>query len=198
MWGGFVNENSPAGVGLLRKICQHKLGRGPVSACSGMVEALCNIARSSDDWQYMMATECLLWLLQDPNTSHKVVDKAVPTLMDLAELTDLRDHKKLGDSINKVPDYAERLVKKQMRAAWLFREAALKHGGARRKGEEREVYGNESDDSEWETASGSDTGDDGRDHMGLDDEEEEKEEAMERVEEEISLVIRMRKLVLKV
>ncbi|KAG2309901.1 hypothetical protein Bca52824_021458 [Brassica carinata] len=258
MWGGFVNENSPAGVGLLRKICQHKLGRGPVSACSGMVEALCNIARSSDDWQYMMATECL-WLLQDPNTSHKVVDKAVPTLMDLAELTDLRDHKKLGDSIkervvlysnraqchlllqqplvtisdagravslhspvnrhakslwrraqaydmlglakeslldailfinecsqsndpdfsmrqNKVPDYAERLVKKQMRAAWLFREAALKHGGARRKGEEREVYGNESDDSEWETASGSDTGDDGRDHMGLDDEEEEKEE----------------------
>ncbi|KAK7858413.1 hypothetical protein CFP56_012212 [Quercus suber] len=29
---------------------------------------------------------------------------------------------------NKVPDYAERLVKKQMRAAWLFREAAIKHG----------------------------------------------------------------------
>lgn len=339
MWGGLVNENSPAGIGLLRTICQHKLGRGPVSACSGMIEALCNIARSSDDWQYM-AVECLLWLLQDPNTSHKVIDKAVPTLVDLAEITNLGDHKKLGDSIvsvlqecssmgnrsrelieetvnsrqrlkwektmpkedlhikqaaalvvklegnslfssgdiagaaekysealslcpmrskkervvlysnraqchlllqqplvaisdatralclhnpvnrhakslwrraqaydmlglakeslldailfinecsqsndpdlsmrqNKVPDYAERLVKKQMRAAWLFKEAALKHGGVHRKGEEREVYGNETDDSEWETVSESDIGDDGRDHMGLDDEEEEEEE----------------------
>lgn len=339
MWGGLVNENSPAGIGLLRTICQHKLGRGPVSSCSGMMEALCNIARSSDDWQYM-AIECLLWLLQDPSTSHKVVDKVVPTLVDLAEITNLGDHKKLGDAIvsvlqecggggsrsrelieetvscrqrlkweksmpkedlhikqaaalvvklegnslfssgdiasaaekysealslcpmrskkervvlysnraqchlllqqplvaisdatralslhnpvnrhakslwrraqaydmlglakeslldailfinecsqsndpdlsmrqNKVPDYAERLVKKQMRAAWLFKEAALKHGGVHRKGEERgEVYGNESDDSEWETASESDIGDDGRDHMGLDDEEEEEE-----------------------
>ncbi|KAF8082235.1 hypothetical protein N665_0841s0002 [Sinapis alba] len=303
MWGGLVNENSPAGIGLLRTICQHKLGRGPVSACSGMVEALCNIARSSDDWQYM-AIECLLWLLQDPNTSHKVVDKAFPTLVDLAEITNLGDHKKLGDSIvsvlqeckrsrelieetvscrqrlkweknmpkedlhikqaaalvvklegnslfssgdvagaaekysealslcpmrskkervvlysnraqchlllqqplvaisdathalslhNPVNRHAkslwrraqayditrflsaERLVKKQMKAGWLFKEAALKHGGVHRKGEEREVYGNESDDSEWETASGSDNGDDGRHHMGLDDEEEEEE-----------------------
>ncbi|GER31653.1 tetratricopeptide repeat protein 1 [Striga asiatica] len=30
---------------------------------------------------------------------------------------------------NKVLDYADRLVKKQMRAVWLFREAAAKHGG---------------------------------------------------------------------
>lgn len=71
MWGGLVNENSPAGIGLLRTICHQKLGRGPVASCPGIIEALCNIARSSDDWQYM-AIDCLLWLLQDPNTCHKV------------------------------------------------------------------------------------------------------------------------------
>lgn len=71
MWGGLVNENSPAGVGLLRTICQSKLGRGHVANISGVIEALCNIARSSDDWQYM-AIDCLLWLVQDPSTYHKV------------------------------------------------------------------------------------------------------------------------------
>jgi len=71
MWGGLVNENSPAGIGLLRTICHQKLGRGPVASCPGIIDALCNIARSSDDWQYM-AIDCLLWLLQDPNTCHKV------------------------------------------------------------------------------------------------------------------------------
>lgn len=72
MWGGLVNENSPAGIGLLRTICHHKLGRGPVASCPGIIDALCNIARSSDDWQYM-AIDCLLWLLQDPSTCHKVI-----------------------------------------------------------------------------------------------------------------------------
>lgn len=70
---------------------------------------------------------------------------------------------------NKVPDYAERLVKKQMRAAWLFREAALKHGAVHCKGADGEMCGQESDDSEWETASESDIGNDGRDEMGRDD-----------------------------
>ncbi|GMN33741.1 hypothetical protein TIFTF001_004311 [Ficus carica] len=136
MWGGLVNENSPAGIGLLRTICHHKFGRGPVAACPGIIESLCNIARSSDDWQYM-AIDCLLWLLQDLSTCHKrlsvvflkrlalcyphkclrwediqqlmdckrlrtysnVIDKAVPALVDLAEITTLGDHKKLGDSI---------------------------------------------------------------------------------------------------
>ncbi|XP_027365795.1 uncharacterized protein LOC113872444 [Abrus precatorius] len=340
MWGGLVNENSPAGIGLLRTICHQKLGRGPVASCPGIIEALCNIARSSDDWQYM-AIDCLLWLLQDPNTCHKVIDKVVPALVDLAEITTLGDHKKLGDSIvnvlqeciqsqgsgrssissrtkeqiedilnskqrlkweknmpkedlhikqaaalvvklegnslfssgnisgaaskysealalcpmrsrkervvlysnraqchlllqqplaaisdatralclhkpvnrhakslwrraqaydmlglakeslldailfinecsqsndpdlslrqNKVPDYAERLVKKQMRAAWLFREAAIKHGGVHSQGDGGDMYGPETDDSEWETASESDIGNDGRDDMGDDD-----------------------------
>ncbi|KAF9623773.1 hypothetical protein IFM89_005280 [Coptis chinensis] len=88
MWGGLVNENSPAGIGLLRTICHHKLGRGPVANCPSVIEALCNISRSSDDWQYM-AVDCLLWLLQDPNTCHKVIEKAVPALVDLSEISTL-------------------------------------------------------------------------------------------------------------
>lgn len=72
---------------------------------------------------------------------------------------------------NKVPDYAERLVKKQMRAAWLFREAAVKHGGVHCDGGAGDLYGQEGDDSEWETASESDIGNDGRGDMGDDDSE---------------------------
>ena len=63
---------------------------------------------------------------------------------------------------NKVPDYAERLVKKQMRAAWLFREAALKHGGVHCEGDASDAFGQEGDDSEWETASESDAENDAR------------------------------------
>jgi hypothetical protein len=72
MWGGLVNENSPAGVGLLRTVCQSKIGRGHVANIPGTIDALCNIARSSDDWQYM-AVDCLIWLVQDANTCHKVI-----------------------------------------------------------------------------------------------------------------------------
>lgn len=71
MWGGLVNENSPAGVGLLRTICQSKVGRGHVANIPGTIDALCNIARSSDDWQYM-AVDCLIWLVQDASTCQKV------------------------------------------------------------------------------------------------------------------------------
>ncbi|KAG1342373.1 hypothetical protein COCNU_05G006020 [Cocos nucifera] len=333
MWGGLVNENSPAGIGLLRTICQHKLGRSLVAKTLGIIDALCNIARSSDDWQYI-AIDCLLWLLQDPSACHKVIDKAAPALTDLAEISTLGDHKRLGDNIisvlqecmqshgtahnsisshtkehidellssrqrlkweknmpkedlhikqaaalvvklegnslfssgnivgaaskysealalcpvkskkervvlysnraqcylllqqpwaaisdatralclhnppnhhakslwrraqaydmlglakeslldailfvnecsqsndpdlslrqNKVPDYAERLVKKQMHAAWLFREAAKKHGGVYCDGDSGDVFGQGADDSEWETASESDIGNDRR------------------------------------
>ncbi|CAD6250485.1 unnamed protein product [Miscanthus lutarioriparius] len=327
MWGGLVNENSPAGVGLLRTICQSKVGRGHVANIPGTIDTLCNIARSSDDWQYM-AVDCLIWLVQDASTCQKVIDKVAPTLIDLADISTLSDYKKLGDTIvtvlqecmqqsgnsrgaisaqtkaeidellrskkslkleksmpkedlhikqaaalvvklegnslfsagniagaaekysealalcpmkskkervvlysnraqcylllqqplaaisdatralclhspvnrhakslwrraqaydmlgfakeslldailfinecsqsndpdlslkqNKVPDYAERLVKKQMRAAWLFREAALKHGGVHCEGDASDAFGQEADDSEWETASESD------------------------------------------
>ncbi|KAL0325040.1 UNVERIFIED_CONTAM: hypothetical protein Sradi_5073300 [Sesamum radiatum] len=70
---------------------------------------------------------------------------------------------------NKVPDYAERLVKKQMRAAWLFREAAIKHGGVQCEGDAGDACRQDSDDSEWETASESDVGNDGKDELGDDD-----------------------------
>ncbi|KAG9451559.1 hypothetical protein H6P81_011524 [Aristolochia fimbriata] len=77
---------------------------------------------------------------------------------------------------NKVPDYAERLVKKQMRAAWLFREAAVKHGGVHCEGDNGEIYGQEGDDSEWETASESDIENDGRRDMGDDDEDDDDDD----------------------
>lgn len=348
MWGGLVNENSPAGIGLLRTICHHKLGRSPVANCPSVIEALCNIARSSDDWQYM-AVDCLLWLLQDSNTRHKVMDKAALALVDLAELSSLGDHKKLGESIanvllqdysspqvsirtmltsrtkelldeltsirqrlkweknmpkedlhikqaaslvvklegnslfssgdiagaaskysealalcpvkskkervvlysnraqcylllqdplaaisdttralslhnpvnrhakslwrraqaydmlglakeslldailfinecsqstdpdlclkqNKVPDYAERLVKKQMHAAWLFKEAALKHGAVHYDGKRGEAYVREGDDSEWETASESEVGNEEKEETNDDDSEWQNED----------------------
>lgn len=75
---------------------------------------------------------------------------------------------------NKVPDYAERLVKKQMRSAWLFREASIKHGGVHGEGGNGGIYGQEGDDSEWETASESDIGNDGRE-MGDDDDDDDSE-----------------------
>ncbi|KAH7403971.1 hypothetical protein KP509_15G002900 [Ceratopteris richardii] len=85
MWGGLVNDNSPAGVGLLRTICQHKVGRSAVAAAPSVVHALTRIARSSDDWQYL-AAECLLLLLQDARTRQQVMDLAAVALADLAEL----------------------------------------------------------------------------------------------------------------
>ncbi|KAL2893136.1 G-type lectin S-receptor-like serine/threonine-protein kinase SD2-5, partial [Bienertia sinuspersici] len=72
--------------------------RGPVANCPRVIEALCNIARSSDDWQYMVV-DCLLWLLQDKSTCHKVFEKALHVLLDLSEISTLGDHNKLGDSI---------------------------------------------------------------------------------------------------
>ena len=47
MWGDLVNENSPAGIGMLQTIFHHKLGRPPVANFPSVIDALCNIARSS-------------------------------------------------------------------------------------------------------------------------------------------------------
>ncbi|CAA3033155.1 tetratricopeptide repeat 1-like [Olea europaea subsp. europaea] len=66
---------------------------------------------------------------------------------------------------NKVPDYAERLVKKQMRAAWLFKEAATKHGDVNCDGDAGAMCGQDTDDSERQTASESDVRNDGRDEL---------------------------------
>ena len=50
-----------------------------------------------------------------------------------------------------------------MRTTWLFREAALKRGGVHCEGNPSDdVFGQEADDSEWETASESDAESDAR------------------------------------
>lgn len=75
MWGGLVNHNSPAGVGLIRILCYSETGRKSVADSKKVIESLCNLSRSSDDWQYM-GIDCLLLLLKDPETRHKVMEIA--------------------------------------------------------------------------------------------------------------------------
>ncbi|KAK4390471.1 hypothetical protein Sango_2110400 [Sesamum angolense] len=70
MWGGLVNHSSPAGVGLIRILCYSKVGRENISKSRYVVENLCKLSRSSDDWQYM-GIDCLLLLLKDPDTSNR-------------------------------------------------------------------------------------------------------------------------------
>lgn len=101
MWGGMVNGDSPAGVGLMRILCRSEAGREAMAGCSEVIGSLCSLSRSSDDWQYM-GIDCLLLLLNDPNTRSKVMDIAATCLVDLAELDSLGSRKKLGDSITKV------------------------------------------------------------------------------------------------
>ena len=71
------------------------------------------------------------------------------------------------NELKQIPDYAERMVRKQMKAVWLFREAAVKHGGAPAEDYEQEV----GDDSEWETVSESDIGNEDREERSEKDDE---------------------------
>jgi hypothetical protein len=98
MWGGLANGDSPAGVGLLRLLCRSTVGRGAIAACPDALAGLCNLARSSDDWQYM-AIDCLILLLDDRDTWHAVADATAPCLVDLAELRRLGPRRRLGDAI---------------------------------------------------------------------------------------------------
>uniref|UniRef100_A0ACD5X5K1 Uncharacterized protein n=1 Tax=Avena sativa TaxID=4498 RepID=A0ACD5X5K1_AVESA len=98
MWGGLANGDSPAGVGLLRLLCRSAVGRGAIAACPDALSGLCDLARSSDDWQYM-AIDCLLLLLDDRDTWHAVADATAPCLVDLAELRRLGPRPRLGDAI---------------------------------------------------------------------------------------------------
>jgi hypothetical protein len=101
MWGGLANGDSPAGVGLLRLLCRSAVGRGAISACPDALSGLCDLARSSDDWQYM-AIDCLLLLLDDGDTWHAVADATAPCLVDLAELRRLGPRRRLGEAITSV------------------------------------------------------------------------------------------------
>uniref|UniRef100_A0A0E0KAB4 ARM repeat N-terminal plant domain-containing protein n=1 Tax=Oryza punctata TaxID=4537 RepID=A0A0E0KAB4_ORYPU len=98
MWGGLANGDSPAGVGLIRLLCRSAAGRGAIAACRDALSGLCDLARSSDDWQYM-AIDCLLLLLDDRDTWHAVADATAARLVDLAELRHLGPRRRLGNAI---------------------------------------------------------------------------------------------------
>ncbi|XP_052149527.1 uncharacterized protein LOC127768057 isoform X1 [Oryza glaberrima] len=98
MWGGLANGDSPAGVGLLRLLCRSAAGRAAIAACRDALSGLCDLARSSDDWQYM-AIDCLLLLLDDRETRHAVADATAARLVDLAELRHLGPRRRLGNAI---------------------------------------------------------------------------------------------------
>ncbi|KAJ4848828.1 hypothetical protein Tsubulata_017276 [Turnera subulata] len=98
MWGGLANRTSPGGIGLIRTLCKSKVGRESVASVKEVIDSLCNISRSSDDWQFM-GIDCLLMLLKDTDKRYKVIDTAALFLADLVELRSLNGRKKMGDSI---------------------------------------------------------------------------------------------------
>ncbi|MBA0817806.1 hypothetical protein Gohar_027832 [Gossypium harknessii] len=100
MWGGLVNHSSPAGVGLIRILCYSKYGRQNISESKQVLENLCHLSRSSDDWQYM-GIDCLLLLLKDIDTRYKVIEIVTMFLIDLVELKSLGDRSNLGETITK-------------------------------------------------------------------------------------------------
>lgn len=108
MWGGLVNHTSPAGVGLIRILCYNQKGREGVAECKEVIESLCNLSRSSDDWQYM-AIDCLLLLLKDPDTRYKVLETAALFLVDLIELRTLGKRSSVGEMITRtlLSDYKQ-------------------------------------------------------------------------------------------
>ncbi|XP_026394189.1 uncharacterized protein LOC113289203 [Papaver somniferum] len=99
MWGGLVNHTSPCGIGLIRILCYSKRGRKSISESKHVLQSLCNLARSSDDWQYM-GIDCLLLLLKDQDTRFKVMEISVLVLADLVEMKTLGGiRKRVGESI---------------------------------------------------------------------------------------------------
>jgi tetratricopeptide (TPR) repeat protein len=101
MWGGLVNGDSPAGIGLMRLLCRSGTGREGIAKCREVIESLCHLARTCDDWQYM-GIDCLLLLLGDSKTRPHTLELVAPYLVDLAELDYLGGRKNLGESITKI------------------------------------------------------------------------------------------------
>lgn len=130
MWGGLASHVSPCGVGLLRILCYSKYGRKRVAESREVIESLCNLSRSSDDWQYM-SIDCLLLLMKDPDTRRKVIGKAVFCLADLVEIKELRDRSNLGESIAEVllRDYKvvknSKSVEAELKAVWDWKARSL-------------------------------------------------------------------------
>ncbi|KAJ6391219.1 hypothetical protein OIU77_025247 [Salix suchowensis] len=112
MWGGLVNHESPAGVGLIRILCYSKHGRKSIAESKEVVIRLCHISRSSDDWQYI-GIDCLLLLLKDQDTRFKVLEISAFFLVDLVELRSLADRSNVGEEIARVLlfDYRQIMLK---------------------------------------------------------------------------------------
>ncbi|XP_059623971.1 uncharacterized protein LOC132266955 [Cornus florida] len=109
MWGGLANRASPVGIGLIRTLCNTKKGRKSIADSKQVLESLCNLSRSSDDWQYK-AIECLLLILKDNDTRHIVLDIVILFLADLVELKSVsRGMVKVGDRITQtiLQDYSK-------------------------------------------------------------------------------------------
>lgn len=100
IWGGLVNHSSPAGVGLIRILCYSKIGREHIAESEKIIENLCNLSRSSDDWQYI-GIDCLVYLLKDEETRYKVIEIAAISLADLVELKKLGNRFNVGETITK-------------------------------------------------------------------------------------------------
>ncbi|KAK6245949.1 hypothetical protein QQP08_023271 [Theobroma cacao] len=152
MWGGLINHSSPAGVGLIRILCYSKYGRKSISESKDVLENLCHLSRSSDDWQYM-AIDCLLLLLNDPDTRYKVIEIATMFLIDLVELKSLGDRSRLGETITKalLLDYKQSKfriknsqVQKGLQETWELKVERRKREKvmSEEKVEERRVLGN--------------------------------------------------------
>ncbi|KAA8537824.1 hypothetical protein F0562_027596 [Nyssa sinensis] len=100
MRGGWLNHTSPAGIGLIRILCYSKIGRKGIAESQDVLKNLCNLLRSSDDWQYI-GIDCLLLLLKDPDTRYKVIEIAALCLIDLMELRNLGGRTNIGEVITR-------------------------------------------------------------------------------------------------
>ncbi|XP_009757330.2 uncharacterized protein [Nicotiana sylvestris] len=102
IWGGLHNQNSfVSGIGLIKSLCHSEIGRRNIAQSEGIVESICNLSRSSDEWQ-LWAIESLLLLVKDPNTRSAVTNIAAPLLADLVELRTIKGRRKMGDVITQV------------------------------------------------------------------------------------------------
>ncbi|CAI9115924.1 OLC1v1016939C1 [Oldenlandia corymbosa var. corymbosa] len=100
MWGQIANGTSPSGIGLIRLLCHSKVGRRCIAETENVIENLCNLSRSSDDWQYM-GIDCLLLLLKDPDTEYKVMEASISCLIDLIEVKNLGGRANVGEIIKR-------------------------------------------------------------------------------------------------
>ncbi|PIA33060.1 hypothetical protein AQUCO_04200068v1 [Aquilegia coerulea] len=128
MWGGLMNQSSPCGIGLIRILCYSKTGRRSVSQSKHVLETLCNLSRSSDDWQYM-GIDCILLLLKDPDTRFKVMEFSTLFLVDLVETRKLGGRTNVGETLTKalllnykpnksIPFYRNSVVESALNFIW--------------------------------------------------------------------------------